>query len=134
MEKKTYLIILVLFVHPALTFRFRDDLARVLHDNLVGFETAVAADAVAAVTRLDNLHTDTVPAALLGALLQVLKRAVLAMVLAEVAVCVIALVQHDAILTVLIAAVFGPANAPGREIPKMGRLFPIRSRIPDKTI
>lgn len=48
-EQVPYLVFLINRSHSFLTFRLRDDFPSVLHDDLVGFECAVAANTVSTV-------------------------------------------------------------------------------------
>lgn len=130
----TDLIVLVNLVHAALAFLFRNDLNRVLHDDLIWLKAAIAANPVPPVARLDDFHAHAIPAALLGAFLKILEGAVLAMRLADIAVRLIALIEHDAILAVLAAAVFDLADTLRRKVLKMRRLLPIGSCVADKSV
>ena len=69
----SYLVILVYLIHTAVTFFFRDDLTSIFHDDLVWFEAAVGADAIATVRSLDDLNTYAELSTLLDALLQFCK-------------------------------------------------------------
>jgi hypothetical protein len=108
---QTNLVGLVFFVHSALALGLGNDLAVVFHNDLAGFEAAVAPDAVAAVRRLEHLNADPVLVTPEPALRQVGKRAIGAVRPANVAVCVVALVQHAAVLAAVSAAILGIANA-----------------------
>lgn len=121
----THFVVLVLLVHPALALGFGNDLSCVLHDDLVGFESAIASYTVATVRGLDDLDTHTIGTTLLGAFLQVLERAVLAAVFADIAVGVVALIQHDAVLTILCASVVTLANTLRLVVLEVIRLAPV---------
>jgi hypothetical protein len=120
----TYLVILVDFVHSSFAFLLGDDLARILHDDLVRLEAAIAADAVAAVGRLDDLDSHAVLAAPGSPGCQVGKGSIRAARLADVAVCVVALVEHDSVLARLAAAVLWLAYTLGLIIEDVRHLFP----------
>ena len=60
MQKGAHRIVLVDFVHAPLTFLFSNDFTRILHNDLVGFETTIAAHAIASIGGLDNLNADSV--------------------------------------------------------------------------
>lgn len=91
--KQTYLVVLVDLIHAALTFLLSNDFAGVLHNNLAGLKTPAGPYAKAARACVDNLDTHAIAAALLVTVLQVLEGPVLAVLAADVAVCVVALVQ-----------------------------------------
>lgn len=129
-----YLIVLVLLVHAAIAFLLRDNLTRILHDDLIRFKTAVRANTIASVLGLDDFHTNSEFAASLRPLLQSRKSAVLAQVRTNIAVGLITLIQHDAILAALTTAIFGRANALGLIIFEMRRLLPVSSSIANKSI
>jgi hypothetical protein len=130
----TNLIILVFLVHPAVTLFYRDDLARVLHDDLVGLKAAVAADAVASVSCLKDLNAHAVSTALLGPCLQRLEGAVVAELLPNVAVGLVTLVEHDAVLAIFTAPILRLAHALGGEVLKMWRLLPVGSSVAYKAV
>lgn len=119
-----YLVILVDFIHSSFAFLFGDDLACVFHDDLVRLEAAIAADAIAAVRRLDNLDTDAIFSALGSPGRQVGKGTVCAFGLANVAICVVAFVEHDSVLTRLGTAILWLAHTLGLIIENVWHLFP----------
>lgn len=130
----TYFIVLVLLIHATLTLGLSDDLTRVLHDDLVGLETAVAPHAVSTIRGLENLNTNAESTTLLGTLSQILECAVLAVVLANIAVGVVALIQHDAVLAVLGATIVGLADALRLVILEVISLSPVGTGISDEAI
>lgn len=120
----TYLVIFVDFIHSSFTFFFGNDLARILHDDLVRLEAAIAADAIAAVGRLDDLDTHAILATSSSTSGELRKRAVRAILLANVAVGLVAFIQHDPVLAALAAAVLWLAHTLGLIIEDMRHLFP----------
>jgi hypothetical protein len=119
-----YLIILVNLIHSSFAFLFRNNLTRVLHDDLVRPEAAVAADAVASVRRLDHLDSDAVLAASSPPSREVSKCSVRAEGPADIAVCVVAFVKHDSVLAALAASVFRVAHTLGLIIENVWHLLP----------
>lgn len=119
-----YLIILINFIHSSFAFLFGDDLACILHDDLVRLEAAIAADAIAAVRRLDNLDADAIFSAPVSPGCQIGKGAVRAFGLANVAICVVAFVEHDSVLARLGAAILWLAHTLGLIIENVWHLFP----------
>lgn len=99
--------------HSFLTLRLGDNLTRVLHNNLVGLKGAVAPNTVPTIRRLDDFHADVVLASSLGPLLELLETAVTAL-LTHSAITFITLVEHVAVLTLLVAARFWRAHALGQ--------------------
>ena len=132
--RKTYLVILVHLIHAPLALLFRDNLTRVLHNDLVWLKAAIAADTITAITSLVNLDTNAIPAALLGSFLKILEGTVHAETLAEAAVCVIALVEHDAVLAVLAAPVFRLADTPRCKVLEVRSLLPVCGSISNKSV
>jgi hypothetical protein len=120
----TYSVVLVDLVHATIALVNGDDLARVLHDDLVGLEAAIRADAVASIRCLDHLDADAVLAALGLALREVGEGAVRAVFFADVAVALVAFVEHNPVLAVFGAAVLLGAYALG-EIAQVRRLLPV---------
>jgi hypothetical protein len=85
----------------------------------VRLEATVAADTVAAVRGLDNLDADVILAAFGSTSHQVSKGAVCAVSPPNVAVPVIALIEHAAIQTALAATVLWLALATGHVLEKI---------------
>lgn len=75
----THIVILVNCSHSSFALSLSDDLSRVFHDDLVRFESPIAADAITAVFCLDNLDTYIVFASSLGSLLEFFEAAVSAL-------------------------------------------------------
>ena len=109
----THIVVLVLIVHASFTFLLRDDFTGVLHDDLIGLEIAVAPDTVATVRSLDHFNTNTILATLAATCCQISKGAIVAMLLSDVAVVVIAFVKHDSVLAVVAAAIFRATHTLG---------------------
>ncbi len=111
-------------IHSPVALFLCYNLTSIFHDDLVRLEAAVAADSVTAVRRLDNLDTDAILAALGSTSSQGRKGTVCAQVFAQVAVPLIALVEHDAVLAVVTTALVGRANAFG-DVVEVRSLAPV---------
>ena len=108
-EQVPYLVFLINRSHSFLTFRLRDDFPSVLHDDLVGFECAVAANTVSTVQCFDHLDPDVVLASGLGPLLDLIEASITT-IGSQAAITVIAFVEHVAVLTIIITARFRDAH------------------------
>lgn len=104
--KDSYLVVSIFFLHSPLTLFLCNDLARILYNDLAGLESAARSNTKPFVDRLDQLYAHVVLVASLVAFFQVGETSVLAELGADVAVAVIALVEHISVLTVFIAAGF----------------------------
>jgi hypothetical protein len=130
----TDLVVFVYLVHPAITLFLGDNLARVLHDDLVGFEAAVGTHSITSIFRLEHFNTGPVSTTFLGTLLKILESSVGTQGLADVAVGLVAFIQHDPVLTLLCASIFGLTHALGLEVIKVRSLLPIRGSVTDETV
>lgn len=110
MKGPSYLVILVNLPHTAFTLVCSDNLSRVLHNNLVRLEATVASHAITTIRSLDDLNTNSVLAALVSTSCKIRKGTVLAMSSASIAIGVITLIKHNAVLAALRATVFGSAD------------------------
>lgn len=131
---KTHLVVLVLLIHSTFTLLVGDDLARVLHNDLMRFKAAVATHTISSVFGLEDLNTYAVTTSFLGSFREHLESPVLAELLADVAVGIIALVQHNTILAVLCASVFRRTYTLGRKILEVRGLLPYRRGLADETV
>lgn len=131
---KTHLVVLVLLIHSTFALLISDDLARVLHDDLVGFKAAVATHTVASVFRFEDLNAYAVTTSLLGSFCEHLESPVLAKLSADVAVGLITLVQHDPILAILCASVFRRTYTLGSKILEVRSLLPDRRGLANETV
>lgn len=109
-SRLTHIIGLVYCPHPLLTLKLCDNLSSVLNNNLIGLKGAIAAHTIPTIRSLDHLHSDIVLATGLGSLLELVEAAV-ATVRPQPAVAIVTLVEHIAVLTVLITAIFLGAHA-----------------------
>lgn len=123
-QGRAYLVVLVYLGHTALALLLRDDLSGVLHDDLMRLKAAVASHTVASISRLDHLHTDAVFASLGPSSRQIRKGAICAISLSGIAVRFVALVEHDAVLTALAAAIVGFADTFGLIVVDVRQLPP----------
>lgn len=131
---ETHLVVLVLLIHSTFTLLIGNDLACVLHNDLVGFKAAVATHTISSVFGLEDLNTYAVTTSLLGSFCEHLESSVLAELFADVAVCLITLVQHDPILAVLCASVFRRTYTLGSKILKVRSLLPNCRGLADETV
>lgn len=99
----TNIVILVDCPHSSLALSLSDDLASVFDNDLVRLERAVAADTIPPVRRLDDLDTNVVLAASFSPLFELVEVAVAALS-SYSAVTVVAFVEHETILTIVITA------------------------------
>lgn len=120
-----YLVVLIHFIHPPLTLLLGDNLSGVFHDDLVGAEAAIAPDAVAPIARFYHLNTNAEPSTLLSPILEELEGAVGAMGEADIAVRLVALVEHDAVLALVSTALLGLADTLGLVVLEVRSLFPV---------
>jgi len=109
LELRTYLIILVDIVHPRIGLFLCDDLASVLDDDLIWFESAVASHPVPSVDCFDDLDPDIVFAAFLDSLSQGLEAAVATLLFSQSAITIITLVEHESVHAIAVTSTFGPA-------------------------
>lgn len=129
--KGTYVVVFVYCPHPLLALKLGENLAGVLHNNLVGLEGTVAADAIPAIFCLDDFDSNVILASGLGPMLKTLKIPVTALG-TQPAVAVVTLVEHIAVLAVLItASVFSTHTS--RQLEVFVR-FPETSGITDENI
>lgn len=120
MKASSHLIVLVNRPHSTFALLLSNDLAGVLHNDLVRLEGAIATNPISAIRGLNDLYTDVVFASCLDALLQFLETAIPA-VRAKATVGVITFVEHVPILAVLIAtSLFG--TRAGRQLYRL--VFP----------
>jgi hypothetical protein len=68
-ENVTYIIVLIIFVHPSITLVFGDNFSSVFHNDLVGLKTAIASDTIATILSFDDLNANSVLSTTLAALL-----------------------------------------------------------------
>jgi hypothetical protein len=111
--KGTYFIVFVYCPHPPLALKLGDDLARILHNNLIGLEGTIAADAISAICCLDDFDSNVILASGLGPVLQALEISVTALG-TQPAVTVVTLIEHIAVLTVIITASVFRTHASGQ--------------------
>jgi hypothetical protein len=128
----TNLIVLVFVVHASLALFLRDDLTRVFHNDLIRVEVAIAANAIATVRGLDNLDANTVLAAFASTSHEIGKGAVVAKLLANIAIVVVAFVEHDSVLAILATAIVGSAHT--LRVVEHWEFAPIVLRITNETI
>jgi hypothetical protein len=129
-----YLVVLIHLIHPPLTLFLGDDLSSVFHDDLVGAEATIAPDAVAPIARFYDLNTNAEPATLLGSILKELEGAVGAMGEADIAVRLVALVQHDAVLALVATALLGLADALRLVVLEVRCLLPVGASTTNESV
>lgn len=105
-----YLIIFVAILHPLIALILCDDLASILDNDLVWFKRPITADAISTISCLDHFDPDIILSTLLVPLLETFKCPIVAVLGADVAVGVVAFVEHVAVQTVVITAEFEGAN------------------------
>lgn len=97
-----YLVLLVYSAHTFLALSLSNDLAGVLHNDLVRLKGAVTANAVSTIWGLDHLNTHVIFASGLSSLLELFEVPI-ATLRTYAANPVIAFIEHVAVLTELIA-------------------------------
>lgn len=103
----TNLVVLVDSPHPPFAFGLSQNLAGILHDDLVRLKGTVAAHSISTVWCFDNFDANVVFPSSLAALFELLEASVPAFA-SQPAIAVVAFVKHVAILTVLVtASLFG---------------------------
>jgi hypothetical protein len=102
---KTYIIVLVIFVHAAITLIFSDDFTSVLDNDLVRIKASIASNTVTSINSLNDFNTDSVFSTTFSSLLKISKSAVLAMCATCSAISIITLVEHDSVLAIHIASI-----------------------------
>ena len=128
----THIFVLVHLVHTALTFQLSDDFSRVLHNDLIWAEVAVAAHTVSAVGCLHDFHANAVLAALVAASSKLCKCSILTVLGSNVAVVLVAFVEHDAVLAILGATIPRRANALG--VTEMRNFAPVILRVANEAV
>ena len=81
-----------------------NDLASILNDDLTWLERAIRSQAMPSVRRFAHFNTNMVLASGFASLAKLLKGSIGTMLRAYIAVAAIALVQHEAIEAILVAA------------------------------
>lgn len=132
MERSAYWVVLVTFIHAALTLLLGDDLAAVLHNDLAWLKSSKSTNPVTSCASLDNLNTNFEGAALGRASSKVCKRAITTVATNSAAV-VTALVAHDSIVASVIAPNVWRAHAAGI-FDMFWCLLPLDVRLTDKAI
>lgn len=103
LKSQTYLIVLIDCPHAPFTLILCDDLARVLHNDLVRLKCTVAAYTIPSISCLNDLHSNVVFPTSLGTLLKFLEAPVAA-VRSDTTVGGVTFVVHESVLTVFVAA------------------------------
>lgn len=129
--KDTHIIALVHGPHSLLTLPLGDNLSCVLHNNLIRLKSAITSDAIASIWSLNDLDSYIVLATGLGSVLELIEVAVTTL-WTQSTVAVVTLVEHIAVLTVLVATSFFKAHA-SRKLQVLVR-FPLTSSIAHKNI
>lgn len=106
----THLSVFVEIMHAIVTFLLSDDFSCIFHDDLIRFECAIRSNSMTSIKRFTDFDTNIVLASSLRPLAQLLESAVGAMFRTNVAIAAVALVKHEAVEAVLIAAALGGAN------------------------
>lgn len=90
-----------------------DDLPGILDDDLVRLKGTIATDTIATIGSLDDFNADVILAACFRSLLELTETAIPTF-RTQSAIAAVALVEHVAVLTVLIAACLFLAHASGQ--------------------
>lgn len=112
-EGRSYLGILITPVHTVVTLLLSDDLAGILNNDLLRIESAVCADTVAAVESFAYLNPDAILTTSFCSLAERFEGTVSAVLGADVAIAIITLVEHRAVVASFIASRIGLAVAFG---------------------
>jgi hypothetical protein len=103
---KTYLVVLVIFIHPSVTFILGDNLSSVLNNDLMRIEAAIRSNTITTILGLDNLDSNSVLAARFPSLLQISKSTVCAPIATSCTIRIITFIKHDSILTIFVTTAF----------------------------
>lgn len=125
-ERNTHFIVLVYSPHSPLTLPLVDDLTCVLHNNLIWFKAAIAANAIASICSLYNLNSNIILAASLGAMFKLIETAVTAF-WAQSTIATVTFVEHITVLAVLVTTSILSAHA-SRKLQFLV-CFPLASRV-----
>lgn len=106
----TYFSVLVTTMHTIVTFFLSNNLARVFNNDLIRFERAVGTNPVAAVDCFAYLDTNVVLTASLCTFAEGLEGTIGAVIGADVAIAIIAFVEHETVMAIFIAATFGSTD------------------------
>lgn len=106
-----YLIIFIVFIHSTITLLFCDYFTGIFDNDLMSSEAAIGPYTITAIRGLDYLNTNPILSPAFPALSQLGERTVVAEIPADGAVGVIALIQHNFVLAVVIATRFRAAYA-----------------------
>ena len=108
-----HLIVLIDSPHPPLALCLRDNLARILDDNLIRLKAPIATHPIATVLSLNDLDANVELAACFTALTETAKATVAAEFFGEFAIRIITFVEHEAVLAIFIATGLTGASARG---------------------
>lgn len=97
-----YLVVFVPVFHALFAFVLRNNLSCVFDNDLVWLKCTIASDTVSPICCLDDFDADVVLPALFVALLETFKGPIVAVIGADVAVCVVAFVEHVPVQAVVI--------------------------------
>ena len=111
---RIYLCIFVELMHALITFFLSDDLASIFHDDLVWLKCPIRPNAMSTINGLADFDTDSVFPTSFGSLTQLFKGTICAMFWSDVAIAIVAFVEHEAVETILIATAFRSTDAFGR--------------------
>ena len=101
-SRANHFVILVHLSHPVITFILRNDLTSILHDDLTWIKCPITADPMPTVNGLDDFNSNVVFSSGFVTLAKILKTTVGAIVGTDVAICVITLIEHEAVETVFV--------------------------------
>lgn len=110
----TYLVITVLLSHAALALILRDDFSSILHNDLIRLESSASSHTKALLLSLHHIHANAESSTLLASLLEVSELSIAAPLHIEMAIGVIALIEHVLILAALITACLRGADTARR--------------------
>ena len=107
---KSYLIVLVVLIHTAIAFIFRNNLTSVLNDYLMRVEAAIATNSIPTIRSLDHFDTNSVLATSPAAFLEISKCTICAVSTTSAAISIITLVEHDSVLAINVTSTVWSAN------------------------
>lgn len=109
-----HLIVLVLVFHAIIALILRDNLSCIFDDDLMWFEGSITSDTIATIRCLDHLDSNVVFAPPFVPFLELLEATIAATIGADIAVGIIALVEHMTIKAIVITSTSERTDASGR--------------------
>jgi len=111
LKGSTYIIVLIVFIHAAITLVFCYNFASVLDNDLLGIKAAITSHTIPAISGLDYFNANSIFTPCFPAFLEISKSAISAAVAASSAIRIVTFVEHSSVLTIHITSSLWGANA-----------------------